>query len=238
MLLKRLRKKLTGKDHLKKYLLYAIGEIVIVVSGILLAVQLNNWNETRKDRDQLEAIHKILATDIQQDIAEIQLCLDFYEERAPYFKKILLDSMTVQLFQNCDVCFSLISSYYPISLNKKGYSLLEEQANFNEKDTLDIHILELYNGFVPLIESNQNQIKNDILSNLNYWKVNYPWMANIFMRELDPDFFNYALESPDYKNRVALHYTLAYQNHKIVLEVFKAKLEKINEVLNRDHTKQ
>ena len=33
-----------------KYLRYAIGEIVLVVIGILIALQINNWNEQRKDR--------------------------------------------------------------------------------------------------------------------------------------------------------------------------------------------
>jgi hypothetical protein len=32
------------------YLKYAIGEIVLVVIGILIALQINNWNERRKDR--------------------------------------------------------------------------------------------------------------------------------------------------------------------------------------------
>jgi len=33
-----------------RYLKYALGEIVLVVIGILLALQINNWNEERKDR--------------------------------------------------------------------------------------------------------------------------------------------------------------------------------------------
>ena len=37
-------------DNVRKYLLYAIGEILLVVIGILIALQVNNWNEDRKDR--------------------------------------------------------------------------------------------------------------------------------------------------------------------------------------------
>ena len=39
-----------------KYFKYAIGEIVLVVIGILIAVQINNWNEARKDRLQEQVI--------------------------------------------------------------------------------------------------------------------------------------------------------------------------------------
>jgi len=43
-----IRKKLIEEDNVRKYLLYAIGEILLVVIGILIALQVNNWNEERK----------------------------------------------------------------------------------------------------------------------------------------------------------------------------------------------
>lgn len=51
-----LRKKLIMPDNVQKYLFYAIGEILLVVIGILIALQVNNWNESRRadvERDQL-----------------------------------------------------------------------------------------------------------------------------------------------------------------------------------------
>lgn len=44
-----LRETLLQKGKLKKYLFYAIGEIILVVLGILIAVQINNWNNARLD---------------------------------------------------------------------------------------------------------------------------------------------------------------------------------------------
>lgn len=38
------------ENNNKKYLKYAIGEIVLVVFGILIALQLNNWNELQNQR--------------------------------------------------------------------------------------------------------------------------------------------------------------------------------------------
>lgn len=45
-----IRQSLIMENKTSKYLKYAIGEIVLVVIGILIALQINNWNENRKDR--------------------------------------------------------------------------------------------------------------------------------------------------------------------------------------------
>jgi hypothetical protein len=45
-LFRRIREKLIASGSITKYLLYAIGEILLVVIGILIALQVNNWNES------------------------------------------------------------------------------------------------------------------------------------------------------------------------------------------------
>ena len=51
--LRKIRQKLIDSGSVTKYLLYASGEILLVVIGILIALQVNNWNEERK-QDQVE----------------------------------------------------------------------------------------------------------------------------------------------------------------------------------------
>ncbi len=48
--LRKIRKSLIKSGRTRKYFFYAIGEIALVVIGILIALQINNWNEWRKDR--------------------------------------------------------------------------------------------------------------------------------------------------------------------------------------------
>ena len=46
---RRIRQKLVSENKVSKYLLYAIGEIALVMIGILLALQVNDWNENKKN---------------------------------------------------------------------------------------------------------------------------------------------------------------------------------------------
>lgn len=49
---RKLRQRFLVKNQVTRYLAYAIGEIVLVVIGILIALQVNNWNEARKSRER------------------------------------------------------------------------------------------------------------------------------------------------------------------------------------------
>jgi len=52
---RRIRQRMIKENRVSKYLLYAIGEVVLVVIGILIALQLNNWNQHRvaSEKEQL-----------------------------------------------------------------------------------------------------------------------------------------------------------------------------------------
>jgi len=45
---RKIRQNLLSESKFSQYLIYAIGEIVLVVIGILIALQINNWNEEKK----------------------------------------------------------------------------------------------------------------------------------------------------------------------------------------------
>ena len=61
------RKQLADDNKHLKYMRYAFGEIVLVVIGILIAIQINNWNEDRKERIIEREIYENLLTDINVD---------------------------------------------------------------------------------------------------------------------------------------------------------------------------
>ncbi len=64
---RRIRKALLADGRTSKYLLYAMGEIALVVIGILIALQINNWNEWRKDREQEREVLVDVASDLERN---------------------------------------------------------------------------------------------------------------------------------------------------------------------------
>ncbi len=55
-----------------RYLKYAVGEIILVVIGILIALSINNWNEQRKDRIQEQKILKQLADEFKSNLTQLE----------------------------------------------------------------------------------------------------------------------------------------------------------------------
>jgi hypothetical protein len=68
---RKIRHQLLTKNLFSKYLLYAFGEIVLVVIGILIALQLNNLNEVKKTEKQLDLQLITLIKDLQKDVEQL-----------------------------------------------------------------------------------------------------------------------------------------------------------------------
>ena len=64
---RRIRHRLANENSFLKYTRYAIGEIVLVVIGILIALQINNWNENRKEYAKSINYLTEFVSDLQKD---------------------------------------------------------------------------------------------------------------------------------------------------------------------------
>ena len=69
----------TGKTG--KYLKYAIGEIALVVIGILIAISINNWNQERQLKKVEKSTIEALISEFQSNKISIQLCVEMVELR-------------------------------------------------------------------------------------------------------------------------------------------------------------
>lgn len=79
-----------------RYLKYAIGEIILVVIGILIALQINNWNEQRKQNQQETNYYGNIKEDIELDIFNIEQSIYSLEERSEATRRLLVNLLSIQ----------------------------------------------------------------------------------------------------------------------------------------------
>lgn len=104
---KKIRHGLLTENKFSKYLLYALGEIILVVVGILIALSINNWNEDRKEEFlELEYLERIL-TDLKAD--------------TQYFNRQIVEGNEVM-----DLCYEYIHKAYEVQKSKEEYVALVE----------------------------------------------------------------------------------------------------------------
>lgn len=83
-----IRKTLVNEGKTSKYFKYAIGEIVLVVIGILIALQVNNWNQTRLEQNQIKAYAKSLVQDLENDIKMLSISQFQTEKKFKYIDSL------------------------------------------------------------------------------------------------------------------------------------------------------
>ncbi|TVZ60163.1 hypothetical protein NA63_2713 [Flavobacteriaceae bacterium MAR_2010_105] len=134
---RRIRQNLITENKFSKYLLYAIGEIVLVVIGILIALSLNNWNEKQNLKAEEIKLLKEMKVALLSDKADI---ISNIEEHSSAAKScaILLTAISNKLPYNDSLDFhfanalnttkfSQISSPYE-TLKIKGPDLIENDS--------------------------------------------------------------------------------------------------------------
>lgn len=65
---RKIRQKLLTENKFSKYLLYAIGEVILVVIGILIALSINNWNQSQQNQAELNASLGFVKQNLNEDI--------------------------------------------------------------------------------------------------------------------------------------------------------------------------
>jgi len=85
---RRIRQNLIMENKTSKYLKYAIGEIVLVVIGILIALQVNNWNENRKIENGQTVFLANLKEDLENDLDQINRILTYQSQKLENVKTL------------------------------------------------------------------------------------------------------------------------------------------------------
>lgn len=122
---RKVRQKLLTENKFSKYLIYAIGEIVLVMIGILLALQVNNWNELQKNEKIESVFLEDFSNDLKSDIKTLQAAISQNNERILATDSIL----SILSFKDELTSLELIEfAGYNISLTSESYFIPEKSA--------------------------------------------------------------------------------------------------------------
>ena len=176
---RKIRQQLLIDDKTSKYFKYAIGEIILVVIGILIALQVNNWNQDRIQKIELNELLKSIAGNVESDIESLKL-LKIARENihkqsdsvANYYK---MDQQGLPIYEIRPMnrneaiyfadAFSELTNTVLHQPNLNAFEALKNSAYFGKLQGADIgKVLSAYYTFtnnlnIEEVEHNQN-IKN------------------------------------------------------------------------------
>ena len=181
---RKIRRKMLSEGRAEKYLKYAIGEIVLVVIGILIALQINNWNENRKNRiteagyycrilEDLELNEKLIDETSKLATDKIELCKELIldlnnqpNERSEILNKFVV-ALRQDVFVPSNIAFEEITSSGQLKL----------LTDLKLKNRLIQHSAFL-NNILNLLQENRNEIISrmsdvGLVSDFGYQDIDY-----------------------------------------------------------------
>ena len=179
---RKIRQQLLTENKFSKYLIYAIGEIILVVIGILIALQINTWNNNKIERKLETNILKEILVNLKNDVNNLNSKMEINEN---FIKnnKIILEHLKnkTPLTDSLRYYYSSLfgrGNFQPITV---AYENLKSHGiDIIQNDSLRIAISELYDfkyfyftkdlqaDFTPIHEATINLLFKNITSSKPY----------------------------------------------------------------------
>ncbi len=158
------------KQKIRQYLGYALGEIILVVAGILIALQINAWYDEKKTQQQLSTYAETILRNVVDDRRQIQA---IREERVRTLLNVQLVRTSMGPYKYREAWYnqSLVGAAHRalndasdlkyLVLSTGGYSALESSGLLSELSDVDLQslLLEYYRtvGRVARLEADHNR---------------------------------------------------------------------------------
>jgi hypothetical protein len=129
-----IRRSLINQNQMGKYFKYALGEILLVVIGILIALQVNNWNNQRLERKKEQTILMNLRSDFNENIAEYNRIYESSTESYKSSLKLLeiiksdskINPSEIEVLLN-----SILNGFYSLDLNAASIDEIKSSGSLN-----------------------------------------------------------------------------------------------------------
>ena len=150
---RKIRQQLITENKFSKYIIYAIGEIVLVVVGILIALSINNWNTNKN----LRVLEKELLFDIRENlnasVTNLESSISYNKITLINYEKILSHVKEDLPYNNSlDSAFSYISYWSDPNFTYTAYETLKSKGlDIIQNDSLKNTITEIYEQYFPFV---------------------------------------------------------------------------------------
>jgi hypothetical protein len=145
--LRRKRKEEMIKKRVSRYLLYAIGEILLVVVGILIAIRIENWNQDQQERKLEIRYLENLKIDLSNDLIQLDYMIEVRQNKSNAALRLLSLSrgnteITVEEFDKLIATTFLWQEFTP---SRNTYDELIHSGNFSiiSSDSIKARLLDL-----------------------------------------------------------------------------------------------
>ena len=132
---RKIRQKLLTENNFSKYLIYAFGEIVLVVIGILIALSINNWNEGRKNDLKESLLIKNIIEDLSLDSVHMSQSLNELADQMYVIDDLIAKALDIEKILNYD-SIGLVrytSDFRPISQRNHSESVSNLKNEFTRE---------------------------------------------------------------------------------------------------------
>lgn len=183
-----IRKNYLLENKQSKYLKYAIGEIILVVIGILIALQINNWNQNRINNTKVRSYLSEIIKDLKNDTLNIRGEIDFAKKRSTTTKSFLAlkdyNTLTIDSLEK-----SLETFYSKIPFSNTTFEKIESSGitDFGEYEPLIEKLKIYYNFIIPDIMGYEGTHNRAVDREDIYWRYN----QNLYEFTYDDDLVSY-----------------------------------------------
>jgi hypothetical protein len=171
---RKIRYDLMEKNKTGRYLKYAIGEIILVVIGILIALSINNWNENRKKRIAEQTLYQSLISSLESDLEDANDKISSVDKSIKAQEIFIINSFDEikdtynidQLEDFLDAVSNSSRSFFP------NYGLYEKISNNNQIELiqsteLQMKIIELYEQYYKRYNDIDLNLEHQAVFSLN-----------------------------------------------------------------------
>jgi hypothetical protein len=166
-------------EKFSKYLLYAVGEIVLLVIGILIALQINNWNTRRIEKANERKIYRNIrrqVVDDRNELLRVQAFNNFYSGQYEYANQLMLANDRTQIDTLAIIVMNL-SRYSDFQRSGNIYETLVNSGELkllkNQGITSQLQKLEMTYNYMNMLEKIHweiiiNELSPEVKGVINY----------------------------------------------------------------------